>query len=82
MFGPGWHENELYPGTHWLYYTNRGNYKARIDFKSWTKGLYQWRVMSDLLGNDMVGWEETLEEAQKVAEDVMSGRPHQMRLMV
>jgi hypothetical protein len=77
-----WQENSVYPGTHWLYYTNRGHYRARVDFAKWTNGQYLWRVMHYVPGKDVVGYEETLEAAQLAAEDVMNGKPHQLRLMI
>ena len=78
---PGWRENTVYPGTHWLYYDERGNYKARIDLHKWNNGLYEWRVMYySYHHNDDVGWEESLEAAKEAAEKVMRGEPHQLML--
>ncbi len=78
---PGWRESKIYPGTHWLYYNKRGHYRARVDFASWTKGKYQWRVMNGYREDD-IGWEATLEEAKHAAEEIMAGKPYQMKLLV
>lgn len=79
---PGWKENEIYPGTHWLYYDARGHYRARVDLCPWNNGQYEWRIMFwSNSKQDIVGREPTLEKAQKAAETVMAGKPYQMRML-
>ncbi len=73
----GWQENYIYPGVHWLYHDKKGNYRARVDIQDKT---YMWRVMRGYLKNDIVGWEETLEGAQAMAEKVMKGESFQLKL--
>lgn len=74
MVEEGWNENKCYPGTHWLYYQYKGrnlDYVARVDFASWTKGRYMWRVFGPVCGiGDRVGWADSLEEAQREAKRV------------
>lgn len=68
LTAPGWRENTCYPGTHWLFYDQRRNYVARVDFAEWMKGRYQWRFMPGWPVTDVVGYADTLEDAQKAAE--------------
>jgi hypothetical protein len=77
---PGWIENKCYPGTHWLYY-DRGDYKARVDYADWTGWRYQWRVMYGWFRKDVVGWSNTLEEAQRQAERVMNREVVQLDML-
>lgn len=79
---PGWTENQLHPGEHWLFYDRRGDYRARVDFQPWTNGLYMWRVMLGWPKNEIVGWEETLQTAQTQAEKIMNGQPCQLSLPI
>lgn len=81
LSSPGWHENMYYPGTHWLYYDKHGNYRAKIEFNKWTNGHFRWSVMYfSMYRNDISGYEETLEDAQKMAEKIMNGQPYQQKL--
>lgn len=78
----GWRENDIYPGTHWMYYDHRANYRARVDLNTWTKGRYQWRVLHWGNGEeDETGYEYTLEDAQRMAEAVMEKKDFQLRLI-
>jgi hypothetical protein len=78
----GWRENIIYPGTHWLYHDQRGNYKARVDYGKWTNYLYMWRVMANPFDKDIVGYEKTLEEAQAIAEKIAKGQICQLKLIL
>lgn len=82
MLKIGWRENTIYPGTHWLYYNERYDYLARVDFNDCTRGLYQWRVMQGFPWHDIIGWEPTLEAAQSAAERVMAHKSVQLRLAI
>ena len=81
LSAPGWKENTVYPGTHWLFHDQRGNYRARVDRGNWTYGRYQWRVMRGWPDQDITGFAETLEEAQVTAEQILRGAILQLKLM-
>lgn len=58
-----------------MYYNQRMDYKARVDFGAWTEGRYVWRVMRwSMIERDQVGFCETLEEAQAAAENAMQAK--------
>ena len=78
-FSNGWHENQVYPGTHWLYYNAKGYYRARVDLR---EGLYVWRVMTEnIMLKDETGIAFSLEEAQQMAYSIMTKQPFQMALI-
>lgn len=80
---PGWRENMIYPGTHWMFYDNRGNYRARVDLYPWDNGLFTWRVLNwNVSKEDVSGLENSLEAAQHTADQVMNKIPFQLKLSI
>ncbi len=80
---PGWRENMIYPGRHWLFYDNQGNYRARVDLNPWENGLYRWRTLNwNISREDVTGLEDSLEAAQQAANQVMAGVSFQLKLAI
>jgi hypothetical protein len=77
-----WKENCVYPGTHWLLYSVRGDYVARVDLQPFYNGIYQWQAfMFDMFeGRRQCGFAKTLEEAQQIAQAIVEGKPVQLML--
>lgn len=68
-----WKENTCYlPVRHWLLYTTRGDYVARVDLHEFDNGRYRWTVLHwSLSRRDEYGYADTLEAAQQAAERVL-----------
>jgi hypothetical protein len=65
-----WLFNTCWPqANHWLLYTTRSHYVARVDGQK--DGRWMWRVFGNMVGDDRVGWCSTLEDAQREAERVL-----------
>ena len=74
-----WIENSVYPGTHWLLYSDRGDYVARVDHQPYHNGLYQWTAFMYRVDLRETGFAKTLTEAQQIAQKIVE-RPIQMML--
>ena len=75
-----WIENSSYPGRHWLLYTDRGDYVARVDHQPYDKGLYRWTAFMYREDLRQYGFAKTLENAQQTAQRIVEGKPVQMML--
>lgn len=75
-----WKENECYPGTHWLLYSEHNDYVARVDFQPYFNGLYKWTAFMYCENKRQWGFASTLEVAQKTAQAIVEGKQVQLIL--
>ena len=75
-----WIENSCYPGTHWLLYSERGEYVARVDFQPYFNGLYKWVAFMFWDNKRQFGFATSLKSAQKTAQAIVEGKQVQLSL--
>ena len=75
-----WIENRCYPGTHWLLYSERSDYVARVDFQSWDNGLFRWTAFMYQEDKRQYGFASSLVEAQKIAQAIVEGKQVQLEI--
>ncbi len=69
-----WVENSVYPGIHWILYSHRHDYIARIDRHPCYGNRYRWVVYPFSDDRRVYGYADTLDEAKKMVENIMAIR--------
>jgi hypothetical protein len=72
-----WEENICYPGTHWLLYTERNDYVARVDLLD---GIYRWVAFMYDFDKRKWGIANDLRSAQKSAQSIVEAGSSQLNL--
>ncbi len=75
-----WIENVCYPGTHWLLYSDRNDYVARVDFQPYFNGLFRWEAFMFWGDKRQSGFAPDLETAQSIAQAIVEGKQVQFNL--